>query len=223
MLGYEDSRTSPALEDGMITDMDIGWLYASASGPQTTFVDLTFEVPNIPVVATTAISAFTTGVYEFVPGSVATYVREYAVFTGPNAIDIVDLPPDPANNVCYVEEHCAFVRFRLTVFQAIAWSQACVYYYPAPVPTKPKPQPAKIDWKRRYKLAEYRITDASTGRKLGSHRVFALRKRSVLAVDELVKRSALEAAHHFRVPRHKLEVAKHRIGRPHEAEVRSVF
>ena len=206
----------------MIADMDIGWLYASASGPQTTFADLTFEVPNIPVIATTAISAFSAGMYEFVPGSVATYVRGYAVFTGPSAIDVVDLPPDPANNVFWVE-HCAFVRFRLTVFQATVWSQACVFYYPAPVPPKPKPQPAKLDWKRRFKLAEYRITDGSTGRKLGSHRVLTLRKETVLAVDDLVKRSAFEAADHFKIPRRKLKVAKQRIDRPREAEVRGVF
>ena len=42
---------------------------------------------------------------------------------------------DPANNVYYVE-NCAFVRFRMTVFQAIAWSQACVFRFPGPPPPK---------------------------------------------------------------------------------------
>ena len=71
------------LRPGVIEQIDIGWLWASVSGPQTTFADLTFEEPNVSVVATTAVSAFSAGVYEHVPGSVASYVREYAVFTGP--------------------------------------------------------------------------------------------------------------------------------------------
>ena len=197
----------------VITDMDIGWLYASVSGPSTNFVDLTIEEPNIPVVATTAVSAFTAGVHEGKPGSVATYVREYAVFTGPSAIDVVDLPPDPANNVFYVE-HCAFVRFRMTVFQAIAWSQACVFRFPAQTPAKPKGPPLKFDPNRRYKVAEFRVTDGSTGDELGRHRVLALRRGSILKVDEIVKRSALEAAEGLRIPKRRLEIAKARPRRP---------
>ncbi len=193
--------------------MDIGWLYASVSGPSTNFVDLTIEEPNIPVVATTAVSAFTAGVHEGKPGSVATYVREYGVFTGPASIDVVDVPPDPANNVFYVE-NCAFVRFRMTVFQAIAWSQACVFRFPAPAPPKPKRPPAKFDPHQRYKLAEFRISDASGRRELGTHRVLALRRGSVLKVDELVKRSAAEAAEHLRVPRRRLEIARTRPRKP---------
>src|SRR3712207_7867363 len=40
------------------------WLYAAARGPQTNFVDVTFEEPNVPVIATTALSALTAGVFE---------------------------------------------------------------------------------------------------------------------------------------------------------------
>jgi len=197
----------------VITDIDIGWLYASISGPSTNFVDLTIEEPNIPVVATTAVSAVTAGVYEGKPGSVATYVREYGVFTGPGSIDVVDVPPDPANNVFYVE-NCAFVRFRMTVFQAIAFSQACIFRFPGPAPPKPKGPAAKFDPNQRYKLSEFRISDASGHRELGKHRVLALRRRSVLEVDELVKRSATEAAEHFQVPRRRLEIARTRPRRP---------
>ena len=206
----------------MITDLDIGWLYASISGPSTNFVDLTIEEPNIPVVATTAVSAFTAGVHEGKPGSVATYVREYGVFTGPASIDVVDVPPDPANNVFYVE-NCAFVRFRMTVFQAIAWSQACVFRFPAPAPPKPKRPPAKFDPNRRYKLSEYRISDASGRRELGKHRVLALRRASVLEVDELVQRSAAEAAEHLRVPRRRLEIARTRPRRPEVPPAEHLF
>ena len=193
--------------------MDTGWLYASASGPSTKFVDLTIEEPNIPVVATTAVSAFTAGVHEGEPGSVATYVREYGVFTGSASIDVVDVPPDPANNVFYVE-NCAFVRFRLTVFQATAWSHACVFRFPAPAPPKPKRPPTTFDPSRRHKLAEFRISDASGRRELGVHRVLALRRGSVLEVDEHVQRSAAEAAEHFRVPRRRLEIARTRPRKP---------
>ena len=206
----------------VITDMDTGWLYASARGPQTTFVDLTIEEPNIPVVATTAVSALSAGVHEGVPGSVATYVREYAIFTGPAAIDVVDVPPDPANNVFYVE-NCAFVRFRLTVFQATAWAQASVFRFPAPVPPKPKRPSLKFDPNRRYKLAEFRVTDGSSGEELGRHRVLALRRGSTLNVDEVVKRSALEAAEHLEIPRRRLEIAKARPRRPTGPDGEHVF
>ena len=206
----------------VITDMDIGWLYASASGPGTTFVDLTIEEPNIPVVATTAVSASTAGVHEGIPGTVATYVREYAVFTGPSSIDVIDVPPDPANNVFYVEQ-CAFVRFRLTVFQASAWSQACVFRFPAPAPAKPRGPAKKFDPGQRYKVAEFRITDGSSGDELGQHRVLALRRGSVLKVDEVVKRSAAEAAAHLRIPKRRLEIAKTRPRRPTGPPVEHVF
>jgi len=202
--------------------MDIGWLYASVSGPSTNFVDLTIEEPNIPVVATTAVSAFTAGVHEGKPGSVATYVREYGVFTGPASIDVVDVPPDPANNVFYVE-NCAFVRFRMTVFQAIAWSQACVFRFPAPVPPKPKLPAAKFDPSQRYKLSEFRVSDVSGRSELGTHRVLALRRGSMLKVDELVKRSAAEAAEHLRVPRRRLEIARTRPRRPAGPPAEHIF
>lgn len=199
----------------MIADLDTGWLYASASGPQTTFVDLTFELPNIAVVATTAASAFSAGVYQGTPGSVATYVREYGVFTGPYAIQIVNLPPDPANNNCYIE-HCAFVRFRLTVFHATAWSQASVFRFP------PVPPPAPPNPKQRFKLIEYAITDV-TGAKLGAHRVFALRRGSRLEIDGLVRRSTAEAAAHLRIPRRRLTFARRRVSRPPRTAIQHVF
>ena len=206
----------------MITDIDIGWLFASVSGPSTNFVDLTIEEPNIPVVATTAVSAVTAGVYEGKPGSVATYVREYGVFTGPSSIDVVDVPPDPANNVFYVE-NCAFVRFRMTVFQAIAYAQACVFRFPGPAPSKPKGPAATFDPNRRYKRTEFRVTDGSSGDELGTHRVLALRRGSTLEVDKLVKRSALEAAEHLRIPRRRLEIAKARPRRPTDPDAEHVF
>ena len=202
--------------------MDIGWLYASASGPSTNFVDLTIEEPNLPVVATTAVSAVTAGVHEGKPGSVATYVREYGVFTGPSSIDVVDVPPDPANNVFYVE-NCAFVRFRMTVFQAIAFSQACVFRFPGPAPPKPTRPPATFDPSRRHSVSEFRISDASGRRELGSHRVLALRRRSALDVDELVKRSASEAAEHLRGPRRRLEIARTRRRRPEGPPAEHLF
>ena len=202
--------------------MDIGWLYASARGPQTTFVDLTIEEPNIPVVGTTALSALTAGVWEGIPGSAATYVREYAVFTGPFAIDVVDVPPDPANNVIYIE-NCAYVRFRLTAFQAIAWSQACVFRFPAPVPPKPKPPPKKFDPGQRYKMSEFKVTDSRSGDELGRHRVLTLRRGSVLQVDEVVARASREAAEHLRIPRRRLEIAKARPRRPEGPDTEHVF
>ena len=203
----------------MIADLETGWLYASASGPQTNFVDLTFELPNIAVVATTAASAFSAGVHQGVPGSVATYIREYGVFTGPYAIKVVDLPPDPANNNCYVE-HCAFVRFRLTVFQATAWSLACVFRFaPAPVPPPAPPNP-----RGRLRLIEYAITDGATGGKLGDHRVFALRRDSRLDVESLVRRSTAEAAAHFGIPRRRLTFARRRVPRrPPRPATQQVF
>jgi hypothetical protein len=203
--------------------MDIGWLYASRSGPETMFADLTIEEPNIPVVATTAVSAQTAGVYEGTPGTVASYVREYAVFTGPSSIDVVDVPPDPANNVYYVE-NCAYVRFRLTVFQATAWAQACVFRFPAPSPpTKPAPGPRAFDPKRRHTVADYRIGDGSGGDSVGTHRVLTLRRGSTLAVDELVGRSAAEAAAHLRIPRRRLEIARVRPRRPRGPEAEHLF
>ena len=150
-------------------------------------------------------------------------MREYGVFTGRVRSTFVDVPPDPANNVFYVE-NCAFVRFRMTVFQAIAYSQACVFLFSRPGAIEAKGPSARFDPNRRYKWTEFRVTDGSSGDELGRHRVLALRRGSTLeVVDKIVKWSALEAAEHLQIPRRRLEIAKARPRRPTDPDAEHVF
>ena len=187
----------------MIQLIETGWLSASSKDGSTRFVDLTFEIPNLTVLATTAISAFSAGLHEHVPGSVATYIREVASFTGPHAIKITDLPGDPANNSVYVEK-CAFIRFRLAVFQATAWSQASVFHY-APVPVKKKPV-TKIDLAKTAVEKSFVVRDKDSGKTLGTHIISTLGKGSRIAVEELLERSTEEALSHYRLQRRNVEV-----------------
>lgn len=174
----------------MIDWIETGWLWTLASGPQTNFVDLTFELPDVPAMATCAISASSVGVWENTPGSVAVYVRETGVFTGPAAVKVIDIPPDAVNNSWYVE-HGAWIRFRMTAFQAQAWAQASVFAYTNPKPVAPK---AGIGWREKLAIVEYAVTDGSTGKRIGTHRIMKKRRGSVIPIDALVARTASEAA-----------------------------
>jgi hypothetical protein len=182
----------------MIDWIGYGWIAGEVSGPNTFFADLTIEVPRGDVVAAAAVTGFSVGVQQHEPGSVAVYVREYARFKSSTLIDVVDVPPDPTNNVMPIAD-CAYVRFRMTVFQGRAFSQGLVFRF-APKPPDP-----------RVRAPKFAMTDhviRAGGRDLGTHRVMALARGSRLRVDALLRRSAAEAGQFLGVRRRDLEIVR---------------
>ena len=182
----------------MIDWIGYGWIAAEVSGPNTFFADLTIEVPRADVVAAAAVTGFSVGVQQHEPGSVAVYVREYARFKSATLIDVVDVPPDPTNNVMPITD-CAYVRFRMTVFQARAFSQGLVFRF-APKPPQPLARAPK-----------FAITDhliRAGGRDIGTHRVMALARGSRLRLDGLLHRAASEAGRFLRVRPRDIEIVR---------------
>jgi len=169
----------------MVDWIGYGWISGSVSGPNTFFADLTIEVSRGDVVAAAAVTAFSVGVHQHEPGSVAVYIREYARFKSATQIEVVNVPPDPTNNVMGIAD-CAFVRFRMTVFQARAVSRGLVFRF-APIPAAPK---KKATQKFSVKDFDVRIG----GRLVGAHRVMALASGSRLPLDSLLGRANQEAA-----------------------------
>ncbi len=175
----------------MVEWIGYGWISGSISGPNTFFADLTIEVPRGDVVAAAAVTAFSVGVHQHEPGSVAVYIREFARFKSATQIEVVNVTPDPTNNVMGIAD-CAFVRFRMTVFQARAVSRGLVYRF-APIPAEPKKKAAskkKSAPKFSVKDFDVRIGD----RLVGAHRVMALARGSRLPLDSLLRRANQEAA-----------------------------
>jgi hypothetical protein len=184
----------------MIDWIGYGWIAGEVSGTQTYFADLTIEVPRGDVVAAAAVTGFSVGVQQHEPGSVAVYIREYARFKSSTLIDIVDVPPDPTNNVLAITD-CAFVRFRMTVFQGRAFSQGLIWRF-APKPVEPRVPSLK------FSVHDYHLRVG--GRIVGGHRVVALPRGSRLPVETLLDRSAAEAARFLRVRPRQIETARAR-------------
>jgi hypothetical protein len=179
-----------------------GWMHGEVSGPSTYFTDLTIEVPRGEVVAAAAVSGFSVGVQEHEPGSVAAYVREYAQFDTAGNPHVVDVPPNPENNVLSIKD-CFFVRFRLTVFQGKAFAQGLVFRFappPPPPPPPPKKPPSPVERKKNFKIQDFRVHVG--GKEIGKHRFMTLASGSGLdakAIEEILKRSTGEAARFLRV------------------------
>ena len=76
---------------------------------------------------------------------------------------------------------CAFVRFRMTVFQGRAFSQGLVWRH-APKPVEPRASTPK------FSVHEYHVRVG--GRVVGGHRVLALPRGSRVRLDSLVDRAA---------------------------------
>ncbi len=188
----------------MIDWIGYGWIAGEVSGPNTYFTDLTIEVPRGDVVAAAAVTGFSVGVQKNEPGSVAVYIREYARFKSSTLIDVVDVPPDPTNNVLAITD-CAFVRFRMTVFQGRAFSQGLVWRF-APEPVEPPRPPSK------FSVHDYHVRVG--GRIVGGHRVVALPRGSRLRLDSLVDRAAAEAAQFLGVRPREIETVRARSRRP---------
>jgi hypothetical protein len=184
----------------MIDWVGFGWIAGEVSGPNTYFADLTIEVPRGDVVAAAAVTGFSVGVQKNEPGSVAVYIREYARFKSSTLIDVVDVPPDPTNNVMAITD-CAFVRFRMTVFQGRAFSQGLVWRF-APKPVEPARPPSK------FSVHDYHVRVG--GRIVGGHRVVALPRGSRLRLDSLVKRAGAEAARFLGVRPREIETVRAR-------------
>lgn len=184
----------------MIDWVGFGWIAGEVSGPNTYFADLTIEVPRGDVVAAAAVTGFSVGVHKNEPGSVAVYIREYARFKSSTLIDVVDVPPDPTNNVMAITD-CAFVRFRMTVFQGRAFSQGLVWRF-APKPVEPPRPPSK------FSVHDYHVRVG--GRIVGGHRVVALPRGSRLRLDSLVKRAGAEAARFLGVRPREIETVRAR-------------
>jgi hypothetical protein len=184
----------------MIDWIGYGWIAGEVSGPNTYFADLTIEVPRGDVVAAAAVTGFSVGVQKNEPGSVAVYIREYARFKSSTLIDVVDVPPDPTNNVMAITD-CAFVRFRMTVFQGRAFSQGLVWRF-APKPVEPPRPPSK------FSVHDYHVRVG--GRIVGEHRVMALPRGSRLRLDSLVKRAGAEAARSLGVRPREIETVRAR-------------
>jgi hypothetical protein len=182
----------------MIDWIGYGWIAGEVSGPNTFFADLTIEVPRADVVAAAAVTGFSVGVYQHEPGSVAAYIREYARFKSSTQIDVVDVPPDPTNNVMAIQD-CAYVRFRMTVFQGRAFSQGLVFRF-APPPPEPRIRIAKIV------ATDYDVKVG--GKTVGKHRLLTLPRGSRLKPDAVLKRSAAEAARFFDVKPKEIETVR---------------
>src|ERR1700730_3674380 len=184
----------------MIDWIGYGWIAGEVSGPNTYFADLTIEVPRGDVVAAAAVTGFSVGVQKNELRSLFVYIREYARFKSSTLIDVVDVPPDPTNNVMAITD-CAFVRFRMTVFQGRAFSQGLVWRF-APKPVEPARPPSK------FSVPDYHVPVG--GRIVGGHRVMALPRGSRLRLDSLVKRAGAEAARFLGVRPREIETVRAR-------------
>jgi hypothetical protein len=182
----------------MIDWIGYGWMAAEVSGPGTFFVDLTIEVPRGDVVAAAAVSGFNVGVYQHQPGSVAAYIREYGRFKSSTKIDVVDVPPDPTNNVMAIPD-CAFVRFRMTVFQAKAVSQGLVFRFAPPRAEPPTPA-------TKFSIQDVRLR--VRGREVGTHRVMSLARGSRLRIEPILNRAAAEAARFLDLRSRDIEIVR---------------
>ena len=166
----------------MVEWIGYGSIAGDVSGPQTFFADLTIEVPRGDVVAAAAVTGSSVGVFQQQPGSVAAYIREYGRFKSSTMIEVVDVPPDPMNNVLAIAD-CAFVRFRMTVFQARAFAQGLVFRFARP--------PVQIGPATKFTLSKFRLH--ARGRDVGTHSVMTLTRGSTLRIDPIFKRVAAEA------------------------------
>ncbi|MGE5276960.1 MAG: hypothetical protein ACM3SU_08190 [Acidobacteriota bacterium] len=193
----------------MIDWIGYGWIAGEVSGPNTFFADLTIEVPRGDVVAAAAVTGFSVGIQQREPGSVAAYVREYARFRSATRIDVVDVPPDPTNNVMAITD-CAYVRFRMTVFQGHAFSRGLVFRF-APKPPQPLMRAPK------FAMTEHLIR--AGGKVVGTHRVMALSRGSRLRLDALVHRAAAEAGRFLRVRPRDIEIVREKRRRAPEGGV----
>jgi hypothetical protein len=195
----------------MIDWIGYGWMAGEVSGPNTYFADLTIEVPRADVVAAAAVTGFSIGVWQHEPGSVAAYIREYAWFKSSTMIDVVDVPPDPTNNVMAITD-CAFVRFRMTVFQGRGFSQGLIWRF-APKPVEPRVRTPK------FSVHDYHVRVG--GRVVGDHRVLALPRHSRIRLDPLLDRSAAEAARFLGVRPRQIETVRARRQRVRKGAVPS--
>jgi len=183
-----------------------GWMAGEVSGPSTYFVDLTLEVPRGLVVAAAAVSGLSVGVQKNEPGSVAVYVREYAQFDKSGNPHVIDVPPDPVNNVMAIED-CFFIRFRMTVFQGRGFSQGLVFRFAPPPPAAPSP----VTRIHKFNEADYHVHIG--GKEIGRHRVMRLASGSRLntkAVQAILKRSSGEAARFLGVRPREVETVRAR-------------
>jgi hypothetical protein len=181
----------------MIDWIGYGWIAGEVTGPSTWFGDLTLELPRGDVLAAAAVTELSVRVEEPEPGSVAVYVREYAQYDVAGKPRVVDVPADPTNDVLAIHD-CFFVRFRMTLFQGSAYARGVVFHH-AQATTAAAIGTAAPSWSVR----DYRFSIG--GSEIGVHRVMTLSRRSVLPVDELLGRSAAEAARHFGVKRREIE------------------
>jgi len=68
------------------------------------------------------------------------------------------------------------------------------------------------------------VTDGSTGKRIGTHRIMKKRSGSVIPIDDLVARAASESADSLRIRKKDLQVARIRPTRvPPSASERTVF
>jgi|SRR5215813_4417913 len=181
----------------MIDWIGYGWIAGEVSGPTTWFGDLTLEVPRGDVLAAAAVTELSVRVEEPESGSVAVYVREYAQYDPTGKPRIVDVPADPTNDVLAIHD-CFFVRFRMTLFQGSAYAQGLVFHH-APAAAGAASWIATPKWSVR----DYRFSIG--GDEVGTHRVMTLSRKSALLVDEVLGRSAAEAARHFGVKRREVK------------------
>jgi hypothetical protein len=194
----------------MIDWIGYGWVAGEVSGPSTYFADLTLEVPRGDVVAAAAVSGFSVGVQQHEPGSVAVYVREYAQFDKAGNPHVIDVPPDPVNNVLFIPE-CFFVRFRLTVFQGKAFAQGLVFRFAPPPPPAPKASPSPVGRKKMFKLHDYHVHVG--GKEIGRHRFMTLARGSGLdtkGIEKILQRSSGEAARFLGVRPRDVETTRAR-------------
>ena len=108
------------------------------------------------------------------------------------------MPADPTNNVLAIDD-CFFVRFRMTLFQGSAYARGLVFHH-APAATPAARTIAAPGWSVR----DYRFTIGPD--EVGTHRVMALSRSSLLPMADLLGRSAAEAARHFGVKRREIEM-----------------
>jgi len=198
----------------MIDWIGYGWVAGEVSGPSTYFADLTLEVPRADVVVAAAVSGFSVGVQQHEPGSVAVYVREYAQFDKAGKPHVIDVPPDPTNNVMFIPD-CFFVRFRLTVFQGRAFAQGLVFRFAPPPPPPPKKPPSPVERKHEFNFHDYHVHVG--GKEIGKHRFMTLASGSGLdtrAIEKIVKRSTGEAARFLGVRPRDVKAVRARPRRP---------
>jgi len=199
----------------MIDWIGYGWIAGEVTGPSTWFGDLTLEVPRGDVLAAAAVTELSVRVEEPEPGSVAVYVREYSQYDASGKPRVVDVPADPTNDVLAIHD-CFFVRFRMTLFQGSAYAQGLVFHHAAATAAAASRIAAP-----RWSVRDYRFSIG--GDEVGAHRVMTLSRGSALPVNELLGRSAAEAARHFSVKRQEVETRPARRRRAPRKALARVF